>query len=128
MEWGDINRFQRINDNIESTFDDTFPSIPVGFTSSQWGQIPSYSSKPYPYTKKMYGINGNSFICAVEFMRQGNKKIKAKSLLAGGESGNPASNHFTDQASMYTKGQFKEILFYKEDVMKHEERIYHPGE
>jgi acyl-homoserine lactone acylase PvdQ len=128
MEWGEINRFQRINDNIESSFDDKLPSIPVGFTSSQWGQIPSYSSKPYPDTKKLYGVNGNSFICAVEFVRQGNKKIKAKSLLAGGESGDPASRHFTDQAAMYTKGLFKEVLFYKEDVMKHAERIYHPGE
>jgi acyl-homoserine-lactone acylase len=29
---------------------------------------------------------------------------------------------------MYSKGQFKEAFFYKEDVMKHVERKYHPGE
>jgi hypothetical protein len=29
---------------------------------------------------------------------------------------------------MYTKGQFKDVLFYKEDVMKHVERQYRPGE
>ena len=56
------------------------------------------------------------------------KKIKAKSLLAGGESGDPSSTHFTDQVEMYTKGQFKDVLFYKEDVLKHAERTYHPGE
>jgi hypothetical protein len=29
---------------------------------------------------------------------------------------------------MYTKGQFKDVLFYKEDVIKGAERTYHPGE
>ena len=75
-------------------------------------------------TKKRYGYNGNSFICAVEF----GKKIKARSLLTGGQSGDPSSKHFNDQELVYTKGQFKEVLFYKDDVMKHVERTYHPGE
>jgi acyl-homoserine-lactone acylase len=29
---------------------------------------------------------------------------------------------------MYIDGKFKDVLFYKEDVMKHVERKYHPGE
>jgi len=124
IEWGEINRFQRINDDIDLHYDDSKPSIPMGLASSQWGQIPSYTSKIFPGTKYRYGVNGNSFICAVEF----GKRITAKSLLAGGESGNPSSPHFTDQAEMYTKGRFKDVLFYKEDVLKHAERTYHPGE
>jgi len=124
ISWGEINRFQRINNDIDAKFDDAQPSIPVGFTSSQWGQIPSYSSRVYPNTKKLYGVNGNSFICAVEF----GKRIKAKSLLAGGESGDMNSTHFFDQGEMYSKGKFKEVLFYKEDVLKHAEKTYHPGE
>jgi acyl-homoserine lactone acylase PvdQ len=60
--------------------------------------------KPYlPGHKKRYGVNGNSFICVVEF----GKKIKAKSLLAGGESGDPASPHFFDQGEMYSRGNSK---------------------
>ncbi|MGN6195195.1 MAG: penicillin acylase family protein [Ginsengibacter sp.] len=123
-EWGKINRFQRISDNIEPTFNDDSTSIPVGFASSTWGMIPSYSSRPFPGTKKRYGVNGNSFICAVEF----GKTIRAKSLLAGGESGNPNSKHFFDEGYMYSKGIFKDVLFYKEDVLKHAEKTYHPGE
>src|SRR5688572_6559095 len=129
--WGEINRFQRLTGDIDLKYDDNKPSMPVGFASSTWGMLPSYSSKYFPGTNKRYGDGGNSFICAVEFIRNvspGNKKIKAKSLLAGGQSGDPNSKHFTDQALMYTKGIFKEVLFYKEDVMKHVERIYHPGE
>lgn len=124
ISWGEINRFQRISSDIDNTFDDSKPSIPVGFVSSAWGMLPSYTSHTFPGTKKRYGINGNSFICAVEF----GKKIKAKSLLAGGESGHENSTHFFDQGFMYSKGQFKDVLFYKEDVMKHAERTYHPGE
>ncbi|MEP6750800.1 MAG: penicillin acylase family protein, partial [Bacteroidota bacterium] len=100
------------------------PSIPVGFASSIWGMLPSYTARYYPGTKKRYGVNGNSFICTVEF----GKKVKAKSLLAGGESGNPNSKHFNDQLLMYSKGQFKDVLFYKDDVMKNAEKTYHPGE
>jgi acyl-homoserine-lactone acylase len=124
MPWGEINRYQRLTGNILETYDDNKPSIPVGFASSLWGMIPSYASHTYPGTKKRYGDNGNSFICAVEF----GKRIKAKSLLAGGESGDPNSRHFNDQALMYSKGQFKDVQFYKEDVLKHAERTYHPGE
>ena len=123
-EWGKINRFQRISDNIQPTFNDDSTSIPVGFASSTWGMIPSYSSRSFPGTIKRYGVDGNSFICAVEF----GKRIKAKSLLAGGESGDPKSKHFFDQGYMYSKGNFKNVLFYKNDVLKHGEKKYHPGE
>jgi len=122
--WGEINRYQRISSDIDQQYKDDQPSIPVGFASSTWGMLPSYTSKYFPGTTKRYGVNGNSFICAVEF----GKKVKARSLLAGGESGDPSSKHFTDQMQMYAKGKFKDVLFYKEDVMEHVERSYHPGE
>lgn len=124
MQWGDINRYQRISSDIVQKYKDDQPSFPVGFASASWGQLPSYNSRYYSGTNKRYGVAGNSFVCAVEF----GKKIKAKSLLAGGNSGDPKSKHFTDQLEMYTKGQFKEVLFYKEDVLKNAEKTYHPGE
>lgn len=124
VPWGAINRFQRISNGIDYAFDDNKPSFPVAFASSAWGMLPSYTSQSFAGSKKRYGINGNSFVCAVEFGR----RIKAKSLLAGGESGDTDSKHFSDQGLMYSKGQFKEVLFYKEEVLKHAERSYHPGE
>lgn len=123
MPWGEINRFQRISNDLNNKFDDGKPSFPVGFVSSTWGMLPSYSSRTFAGTKKRYGVNGNSFIAAVEF----GKKVKAKSLLAGGESGDPTSKHFFDQGEMYSKGKFKDVLFYKKDVKKNTERKYHPG-
>ena len=131
IAWGELNRYQHLSGDIDQQYDDSKPSLPVPFASSVWGMLPAYNSKTFPNTNKRYGISGNSFICAVEFVRKdshGRKKIRARSLLAGGESGHPSSPHFNDQQEMYTKGKFKEVLFYKEDVLKHMERSYHPGE
>lgn len=124
VAWGDINRYQRLTGSITEIFDDNKPSLPVGFAASTWGCIPSFVSKTFNGTKKRYGYNGNSFICAVEF----GKMVKAKSLLTGGESGHVSSPHFNDQAAMYTNGVFKDVLFYKDDVLKHVTKQYHPGD
>lgn len=124
VAWGDINRYQRLTGSINEIFDDNKPSLPVGFAASTWGCIPSFVSKTFNGTKKRYGYNGNSFICAVEF----GKIVKAKSLLTGGESGHVSSPHFTDQAAMYTNGVFKDVLFYKDDVLKHVTKQYQPGQ
>lgn len=123
VPWGEINRFQRFSPAIEQTFDDRLPSLPVGFVSSTWGMLPSYTSKTFAGTIKRYGINGNSFVCAVEF----GDKIVARSLLAGGNSGHTDSPHFFDQGGMYSRGEFKDVLFYREDVERHAEKKYKPG-
>lgn len=125
IAWGEINRFQRISTDIKHKFDDNKPSFPVGFVSSLWGMLPSYNSRTFSGTNKRYGVNGNSFVCAVEFGPAG---IKAKSLLAGGQSGDEKSRHFFDQGEMYAKGKFKDVLFYKEDLFMHGLKSYHPGE
>jgi len=124
MPWGELNRYQRLSNNITASFNDSLPSIAIGFAPSVWGQLPAFKSNYFVSNNKRYGIGGNSFVCAVEF----GKKVKATSLLAGGESGNSSSKHFTDQATMYSHGEFKEVLFYPEDLLKHIERQYHPGQ
>jgi len=121
IAWGNVNRYQRPADGV---FDDAKPSMAVGLAASSFGSIPSFSTRRYPNTNKRYGFNGNSFIACVEF----GKKIKAKTVITGGQSFNPQSPHYLDQAEMYINGNFKDVLFYKEDVMKHVERQYHPGE
>ena len=121
--WGDINRFQRLSGEVGAGFDDAKPSLPVGFTASAWGSLAAFSAPGAQKTKKIYGGVGNSFIAVVDF----GPRIKAKSILAGGESGDPASPHFNDQAERYTKGDFKDVWFYREDVEQHVERKYHPG-
>jgi len=121
--WGDINRFQRINDDIEPSFDDAAPSIPVAFTSARWGSLASFGARSYPNTKKWYGTSGNSFVAVVEF----GDSVRARAVTAGGESGDPASPHFNDEAVRYATGNLRVVYFYRSQLAGHTEREYHPG-
>ncbi|MCA0932780.1 penicillin acylase family protein [Lutimonas saemankumensis] len=124
VPWGEYNRYQRINGDIVQKFDDSLPSIPVGMASGYWGSLASFGSRTGENTKRVYGVGGNSFVAVVEFGEQ----VKAKTLLAGGQSGNPNSKHFDDQAERYAKVQFKDAAYYREDVLKRAQSRYHPGE
>jgi acyl-homoserine-lactone acylase len=123
--WGQINRFQRLDDSIEQPhFDDSKPSVPVEFTSALWGSLASFGARPYPNTTKWYGTSGNSFVAAVEF----GKTIRARAVTCGGESGDPSSPHFQDEAERYATGNLREVYFYRSQLKGHTERKYHPGE
>jgi acyl-homoserine lactone acylase PvdQ len=122
--WGEINRFQRLTADIVQHFNDSQPSIPVGFTSSMWGSLASFGARAYPGTKKWYGTSGNSFVAVVEF----GPRVRAKAVTAGGESGDPASKHFNDQAERYATGALRDVYFYRSELRGHTEREYHPGE
>ena len=123
MAWGEVNRYQRINGDIYQAFDDDKPSIPIGFASGRWGALAAYGARYFNNTRKIYGTRGNSFVAVVEF----GERVKAKSMLAGGQSGDPSSPHFDDQAQRYADAQFKEVAYYKEEVLKRAEETYHPG-
>ena len=122
--WGEINRFQRLTGDIDLPFDDAEPSIPVGLASGRWGALAAYGARAADNTKRIYGYRGNSFVAAVEF----GDRVRAKTLLAGGQSGDPASQHFIDQAQLYADRQFKTVAYYREDVDARAQRTYHPGE
>ncbi len=124
VPWGEVNRFQRVDGAIRQRFDDARPSIPVPFTSSRWGSLASFGAHRWPGTKRYYGTSGNSFVAVVEF----GDKVRARAVTAGGESGNPASIHFNDEAERYTTGNLRKVYFWPEDLHGHTERTYHPGE
>ena len=122
--WGNINRFQRNDGNIVQVFDDSKPSTPVGFSSATWGSLASFGARTYPGTKKMYGTSGNSFVAVVEF---GKDSVRARAVTAGGESGDPKSKHFNDQADRYATGNLRPVYFYPNQLVGHTERVYQPG-
>ncbi len=122
--WGEINRFQRNDGAIVQRFDDAKPSIPVGFTSAQWGSLASFGARRYSGTKRYYGTSGNSFVAIVEF----GDRVRARAVTAGGESGDPASPHFADQAKRYATGDLRDVYFYIDELTPHIVRSYHPGQ
>ena len=124
LPWGEVNRYQRIDGSIQQPFNDELPSLPVGMASGNWGALASFGAKRYPGTKRIYGTSGNSFVAVVEF----GDKVRAKSMLAGGQSGDPESPHFDDQAQRYVDREFKDVAYYREDVEKRAEKTYHPGD
>jgi len=123
IPWGEVNRFQRLSGDIEASFDDDQLSIPVGLTTARWGHLAAYGMRGEHDVKKIYGTRGNSFVAAVEF----GDKVSAKTILAGGQSSDPNSPHFYDQAEMYANGEFKDAAYYREDVEARAEETYQPG-
>jgi acyl-homoserine-lactone acylase len=121
--WGDVNRFQRLTGDIVHPFDDDAPSIPVAFTSARWGSLASFGAARRNGSKKLYGTSGNSFVAVVEF----GDSVRAKAITAGGQSGDPSSAHFNDQALRYSTGDLRDVYFYRGQLEGHIEREYHPG-
>lgn len=123
IPWGEVNRFQRLHGEITPSFDDDAPSLAVPMASGHWGALASFGAKRYGSTKRLYGNSGNSFVAVVEF----GDTVQAKSLLAGGQSGDANSPHFLDQAQAYVQPTFKPVHFYPVEVMRNAKRTYHPG-
>ena len=123
VPWGQINRFQRTSAAITQPFADDKPSIPIPFASSKWGSLASFGAQPYPGTKRWYGTSGNSFVAVVEF----GPRVRAWAVTAGGESGDPASPHFDDEAERYATGRLRPVYFWPDELKGHIERSYHPG-
>ena len=124
VAWGEVNRFQRNDGAIVQRFDDARPSIPVPFTSAQWGSLASFGARPYPGTRRWYGTSGNSFVAAVSF----GPRVRAVAVTAGGESGDPKSPHFDDQATRYATGRLRPVYFHADELKGHVARRYRPGE
>jgi len=123
--WGEVNRFQRLTGAIQQPFSDAAPSIAVGFTGGTWGSLASFGARPYPGTRRWYGTSGNSFVAVVEF---GKDRVRARAVSAGGESGDPRSPHFNDQAERYATGNLRDVHFYPDQLARHTKATYRPGE
>jgi acyl-homoserine lactone acylase PvdQ len=122
--WGQINRFQRLTDDLAPKFTDEGASIPVGFVPGMWGSLAAFVGRQYPGTKRWYGNYGNSFVAVVEF----GDKVRARAVTCGGENGDARSPNFNDEAERYASGNLREVYFYPDQLKGHTRRTYHPGE
>jgi acyl-homoserine-lactone acylase len=129
VTWGQINRLQRvhgsqINLQGQGGFRDDQPSLPIAGAPGPLGVVFNFYTVPQAGQKSRYGVAGHSFVAAVELAPQ----PRAMTILQFGESGDPASPHWFDQAALYAKKQFKPSWYTQADVAAHSERRYHPGE
>jgi acyl-homoserine-lactone acylase len=122
--WGQVNRLQRLTEDIVPRFDDAAASVAVPFTSGRWGSLAAFEAKAGPGTVRRYGVSGNSFVAAVEF----GPRVRARAILVGGQSGQPGSAHFFDQAALYARGALRDVHFHPADVAQHAVVTYRPGD
>jgi penicillin amidase len=129
VAWGEINRLQRIHGSHvdmhgRGAFRDDKPSLPIAGAPGSLGVVFNFYTLPQPGQKRRYGVAGHSFVGAVELAAQ----PKLKTILQFGQSGDPGSPHWFDQAPLYAKKQFKPSWYTQAEVESHSERRYHPGE
>ena len=124
VPWGEINRFQRISPAIDHPFSDSAPSVPVPYADGNFGSLAAHRSGPQDGSKRWYQIHGNTFVAVVEF----GPRVRARAIREGGQSGDPASPHFNDQAQRYASGALRDVYFYPDQLRGHTERVYKPGE
>ena len=53
--------------------------------------------------------------------------VNARSIVPFGQSMDPSSPHFLDQAPLYAAGELKPMWFTRRELEGHIERSYHPG-
>jgi len=127
VRWGDVSRMQRHANYADATkipFSDQAPSLPCAGAPGPLGVVfNTYYLPPSPQRKKQYGVVGGSFIGVYEF----GDKVEAATVLQFGQSADPNSAHFMDQAQLYSKQQFKPAWFDWADVLAHAKSSYHPG-
>ena len=123
VPWGDFNRLQRPL-SAKGGFSDDRQSLAVpGGPGSIVGDIFAFYAMRPNGSKHLYGIYGDSYVSVVKF----GSEPKAYSVVPWGESGDPKSPHFFDQAHLYARGQFKRAWFTLKEVKEHSAFAYHPG-
>ncbi|MBI3695425.1 MAG: penicillin acylase family protein [Acidobacteria bacterium] len=112
VAWGEVHRV-RVGD----------VDVPADGAGGEYGLFHVVSFAPAPDGKRVAN-SGDGWILTVEF----SKPITAYSVLAYGETSNPASKHHSDQARLFANHQFKRVWFTEAEIRAHLERAYHPGE
>jgi acyl-homoserine-lactone acylase len=124
VNWGDVNRHQRFCKSTGLRVSPDRASLPIPGTIGSLGVSFCYLSRRAEGAKERFGYHGHSYVAAVEF---GDSPV-VRNIIPFGQSRDPKSAHFDDQAALYAAGKLKHGRFTEDDVKAGAKRTYHPGE
>lgn len=133
VPWGEVHRIQRqprVVDLLDLPFNDIETSLPCAGGPGPMGVIFTQYYSPnlrIPFVrtlKRRYGLVGASYLAVYEF----GGRVRGASVVNFGESGDPRSPHYFDQANLLSQCRMKPELFHWDDVVAGCQRSYHPGD
>lgn len=122
VELGAVNRLQRRP--AGEPFSDDDPSLSMHGAPGWAESVFSFDAVDAQDSRRRYGTGGTRWIAAVEL----SPNVRFRSVVPFGQSGNPASAHWFDQAPLYAGGELKPGLFTREEILANAHRTYRPGE
>ena len=107
-------------DLLDLPFDDGRPSLPSSAATARWAWSSRSTIRRTLYIpssrtlKNHYGLIGATYMGVYEF----GDRIEGATVLHFGQSGDPRSPHFFDQAKLLAERKFKRELFYWDEVLR----------
>jgi acyl-homoserine lactone acylase PvdQ len=123
VPWGEINRLQREQSSGHPAFSDERTSTPVRGGPGSLGIVFHFEAEELPGGRRRYGGRGQAAAGVVSL----GPEVSSRSVTMFGQSADPASPHYFDQAPLYGRGELKLARFARAEVMTHGRRAYQPG-
>ncbi len=122
VSYGTFNRLQRM-DSSRGEYDDAAASLPSPGLPFYTGAIFTFNTTGVEGSQRYYGQHGHSYVGVVAF----ENPVRARAVMAFGQSRDPKSPHFVDQAPLYAQGELRPAWFDRETIRARATRSYRPG-
>jgi acyl-homoserine-lactone acylase len=118
VPWGEVNRLQRGAASGAEPFDEDQLSLPTAGGPGWTGMVFSLRAQPGAGVRR-HATGGRAWVSVTELA----PAVRSRSIVAFGQSADPGSANFFDQAPLYARGALKPAWFTREDVSANAQRI-----